>query len=369
MTSQRYATANAFKTAVEQRLRTNATATRMDLNRRRQLFVFDRCLSRVFAVLKGGMVIELRLKQARTTKDLDLRVTGQPDAVLERLREAGRLDLGDYLQFEVQPDPRRPEIDAEGMTYQGLRFRATGQLAGQIYGSPFGIDVAFAEPMHGTPEVIEGSGFLEFAGIAPGRFLVYPLETHIAEKLHAYTLPRSRPNSRVKDLPDLALLATLRDLDGSTLRLAIDRTFQHRDTHSVPRHLPDPPERMGSGVRTHRNNGQAPLGYSGRSDQSGAFLPRPPLDPNARELEPRRLEVAPRTRAIELYTPRRTRRSLPDRASRRAVRHDIRDSVGAALAKSAASHPAQSVRSLGLSLAPSVLSRQLRCCATLPVSQ
>jgi hypothetical protein len=31
------------------------------------------------------------------------------------------------------------------------------------------------------------------------------IETHIAETLHAHTLPRERPNTRVKDLPDLVL--------------------------------------------------------------------------------------------------------------------------------------------------------------------
>jgi len=241
-----YATPLAFKTAVEQRLRNDAAAAGMDLQRWRQLFVFDRFLTRLFhvladaVVLKGGLVIELRLERARTTKDIDLRVVGSPDDVLTRLQEAGRLDLGDYLTFEVAADPRHPEIDAEGMAYQGLRYRAEAQLTKKMYGVPFGIDVAFAEPMHGRPEEVEGSPFLEFAGVEPGRFRIYPLETHIAEKLHAYTLPRERPNSRVKDLPDLALLATARDIDGAALRAAIDRTFEHRATHPVPESVPAP---------------------------------------------------------------------------------------------------------------------------------
>jgi hypothetical protein len=100
--------------------------------------------------------------------------------------------------------------------------------------------VAFAEPMHGQPEEVDGSGFLELAGVEPGRYRIYPLETHIAEKLHAYTLPRHRPNSRVKDLPDLALLATARDINGAALRAAIDRTFEHRATHPVPDSVPAP---------------------------------------------------------------------------------------------------------------------------------
>jgi len=168
-------------------------------------------------------------------------MVGNPDEVLTKLQEAGRLDLGDYLQFEVAPEPKHPEIDSEGMAYQGLRYRAQAQLAAKIYGIPFGIDVAFAEPMHGQPEEVEGSTFLAFAGVAPGRYRIYPLETHIAEKLHAYTLPRRRPNTRVKDLPDLALLATAREMDSGTLLAAINGTFEHRATHSVPPAIPDPP--------------------------------------------------------------------------------------------------------------------------------
>jgi hypothetical protein len=43
----------------------------------------------------------------------------------------------------------------------------------------------------------------------------------IAEKLHAYTLPRARPNSRLKDLSDLALLASVQSLDAKRVRAAL----------------------------------------------------------------------------------------------------------------------------------------------------
>ncbi len=44
----------------------------------------------------------------------------------------------------------------------------------------------------------------------------------------------------LKDLPDLALLATARAIDGAALRAAIDRTFGHRATHPVPTSVPAP---------------------------------------------------------------------------------------------------------------------------------
>jgi len=70
---------------------------------------------------------------------------------------------------------------------------------------------------------------------------VYPVESHIAEKLHAYTLPRASVNSRVKDLPDIALLGKVRQLDKAHVRRAIEQTFGFRKTHPVSSSLPDPP--------------------------------------------------------------------------------------------------------------------------------
>jgi len=127
------------------------------------------------------------------------------------------------------------------MQYDGVRFRAKCSLAGKVYGRPFGVDVAFGDPILGEPEVIVAEDALAFAGIAPPTLRVYPVETHIAEKLHAYTMPRARPNSRVKDLPDVALIASAGSVEASRLRAAMDQTFAFRDTHDVPEQLPAPP--------------------------------------------------------------------------------------------------------------------------------
>lgn len=173
--------------------------------------MFDRFLARVSQVmgdrviLKGGLVLELRLERARTTKDVGLRIVGTPREILERLQQAGRLDLGDFLTFEVRPHPVHPDIAGEGMRYDGLRFRAEGKLAGKPFGQPFGVDVGFAE------------------------------------KLHTYTMPRERENSRVKDLPDLALLGTIRELEAERIRRAFEQTFTFRGTHGLPSSVPDPP--------------------------------------------------------------------------------------------------------------------------------
>ena len=209
--------------------------------------VFDRFLARVMAVfgdaalLKGGLVLELRLERARTTKDIDLRLIGSPEHVLAELQQAGRLDLKDFMTFEITPDTEHPQIQSDGMRYEGFRFRTECRLAGKLYGQRFGVDVAFGDPILGEPEIVNAEDTLAFAGVAPPALRLYPIETHLAEKLHAYTLPRLRPNTRVKDLPDIALLGTMQPLDAKRLRLALTQTFEFRGTHAVPSSVPNPP--------------------------------------------------------------------------------------------------------------------------------
>jgi len=246
MKARTYETPAAFKAALEQRLR-NLSTTGADFARRRQLLVFDRFLARVGRVLgkavmlKGGLVLEIRLDRARTTRDVDLRLVGSPEDALAHLQEAGRLDLGDFMNFEIQLDPQQPAMQHAGERYGGVRFRAECKLAGQIYGQRFGVDVGFADPVAGEPDVVAGEDTLAFAGIEPPKLRLYPIETHLAEKLHAYTLPRDRPNSRIKDLPDLALLGTIRALQATRLRRACAQTFDFRKTHLLPESLPTPP--------------------------------------------------------------------------------------------------------------------------------
>lgn len=247
MTSRRYLTPDAFKQALETRLRSAAAQQGITMNRMRQRLIFERFLVRVFAVLgeramlKGGVALELRLARARATKDVDLCCVGSPDSMLEHFRAAGRRDERDHLFFEVNLAPDGDTIEGEGIIYEGRRFRVEARLAGRPYGDPFGVDAAFGDLLTGDAEQIEGSDLLSFAGIPSSRLRVYPRETHVAEKLHAYTLPRERENSRVKDLPDIALLAQTGIFDRELLRGALAKTFSFRGSHSLPGAMPPPP--------------------------------------------------------------------------------------------------------------------------------
>ena len=71
-----YTTAAAFRRALETRLVTQSAQTGVPLVRLRKLVVFDRFLARLARVagdavtLKGGLVLELRLARARTTREV-----------------------------------------------------------------------------------------------------------------------------------------------------------------------------------------------------------------------------------------------------------------------------------------------------------
>jgi len=80
-------------------------------------------------------------------------MVGSPEDVLQKLQEAGRKNLGDFMTFEVGPDDDHPEIQNDGMQYDGRRFRAECKLAGKVYGQRFGVDVAFGDPIPSMPTV------------------------------------------------------------------------------------------------------------------------------------------------------------------------------------------------------------------------
>jgi hypothetical protein len=192
--------------------------------------------------------MELRIKNARATKDIDLTVTNLKaiapktadatnDAILAELQKLAAVDLGDYFTFSIG----RPIMDLDAAPYGGARFPVEATMDGRPFVS-FHLDVGLGDVNTGPMEEIEGQGWFDFAGLPKPRFRAISREQQFAEKLHAYTLPRKgRMNSRVKDLVDLVILIELGGLDHSVLRKAIQATFDRRATHSLPSTLPDPP--------------------------------------------------------------------------------------------------------------------------------
>ena len=242
----RYETANAFRTALEQRLKNEAQATGVALIRLRKRVAFERFLARLTTsessgwVLKGAFALELRLGlRARTTKDIDLGRADDEEAATEHLEAATHVDLGDFFVFQVR---RTPALDA-ATGFHAVRYTVRGDLDGRRF-EQFPVDVAFSEATPIQAEPLLGANSLEFAEVAELQLPVISLEQHVAEKLHAYTGTfgqDARESTRVKDLIDLVLIGESAEIDAERLYQALTTTFAQRGRQSLPNAIPSPP--------------------------------------------------------------------------------------------------------------------------------
>jgi predicted nucleotidyltransferase component of viral defense system len=244
---RRYNSATALRTGLEDRLKRIAREEGVDLQRLRRQVAFDRFLARLFQsghpdwVLKGGYAMELRLHKARTTKDLDFTVRMKPDggddAVLAILQDVGAADLSDWFVFRVS----EATTDLDGAPYGGARYPVEATMAGRTF-VKFHLDVGIGDIVVEPVDVVQAHDWLGFAGIEAARVRMIQSEQQFAEKIHAYTLPRAgAPNSRVRDLVDLALLVGSGMMNRRRVAEALRRTFERRGTHEIPRVLPPPP--------------------------------------------------------------------------------------------------------------------------------
>lgn len=251
--ARNYVSAAAFRTALEVRLKKLAMEEGVDLQRVRREVAFDRLLCRLFAlpdapwVLKGGYAMELRVKTARTTRDIDLALKqllslaagweANAGTVLGMLREAAGTGSRDHFTFLIGEAVQ----DLDAAPYGGARFPVEARLAGRAF-VKFHLDVSTGDVLREPYQLLRGRDWLGFAGIAAAQFPAISSEEQFAEKVHAYTLPREgRENSRVRDLVDLVLLVEQSHLDTVRLRNAIHETFQRRKTHEAPHALAPPP--------------------------------------------------------------------------------------------------------------------------------
>ena len=246
-----YSTAEAFRRALEERLKKASLTDQIDLNRLRRQVSFDRLLARLFRedpapwVLKGGYALELRFKAARSTVDIDLTlqrvVATSPGAdtnqvVREMLQNVADVPLGDWFEYVIGP----PVMDLTAAPYGGARYPVEARMDERIF-VRFHLDAGIGDVVIQPLDTIVCRDWLGFAGIESSRVRMITREQQFAEKIHAYTLPRNTANSRVKDLVDLALLIGSGGLDKQRILDALRLTFERRGTHDLPADLLSPP--------------------------------------------------------------------------------------------------------------------------------
>ncbi|AVZ77399.1 hypothetical protein SLUN_12065 [Streptomyces lunaelactis] len=235
-------------------MKQDADESGTDLGRRRRLVVFDRMAARLAEdaaggwVLKGGAVMEFRLTgRARTTKDLDLALRPEDGSeadgseARELLIDALAVDLdGDGFRFRVgAPVPLGADTAGRG----GWRFSVEAHLAGKLFAG-VRVDVVDRGEEIARTERLPLPNTLGFAGTPQRAIEAVDRRQHFAEKLHAFTRDYGdRPNTRVKDLVDLVLLAEDGLAGDAALVEVVRHVFAVRATHEIPDELPDPPPR------------------------------------------------------------------------------------------------------------------------------
>jgi Nucleotidyl transferase AbiEii toxin, Type IV TA system len=211
-----YATAKAFRTALEERLKKAVLTDRAGLDRLRRQVSFDRLLARLFRdqaapwVLKGGYALELRFKDARSTVDIDLTLQqivatssdGNTNQLVGKmLQSAADTPFGDWFEYVIGS----PIMDLKAAPYGGARYSVEARMDNRTF-TRFHLDAGIGDVVMQPVETIVCRDWLGFAGIESAHVRMISREQQFAEKVHAYTLPRNFANSRVKDLVDMALL-------------------------------------------------------------------------------------------------------------------------------------------------------------------
>jgi hypothetical protein len=251
MAIRTFKNAEAFRIAVESRIKNISLTEGFDIMRLRRQFTFDRFLCRIFheeeaVMLKGGYAIELRMSTARTTRDIDLCMKkgrgsiSSPERLRSFFQTKASLQLGDYMEFIVSPPVRL----LANPTYGGSRFSVDSRMAGRLF-ARFSLDVSIGDGWIDNQDNLEPRDWLAFAGISPLGFPATTVEQQLAEKIHSYTLPRQKPNSRVKDLVDIVLLTRNFNINKERMAESLKRTFKLRKTHSIPDELSTPPAAWG----------------------------------------------------------------------------------------------------------------------------
>lgn len=243
---ERYATPRAFREALEQRLRMSSEDTGVLIDRLRRRVVFERLLARLeharpgLWIVKGAMALEVRdPDRSRRTRDLDLAVrerAADVEALIPAALSADPFD--DYFVFVVPP-PTPLAIDDAGDP--AWRFRVQAALDERLF-EAVSLDIVERSQEISLTNRMAFPSLVGFADLPAVEVEVIDPRQHFAEKIHAYTRTYGdRPNTRVKDLPDLVLLIEDGLAPDAELYGVAAHVFDARGLQSVPEVFPDPP--------------------------------------------------------------------------------------------------------------------------------
>ena len=222
------------------RLKNLSRETGQDMQSYTRLYAQQRLLYRISVsevaqsfVLKGGVMLAAYNEGTLFRASDDIDFNGYlPDGTSEVVEEAIRIAVATPV-----PD--------DGVQFDLSQMRTRKEHVGRIKGSkvtlvalvhtariPLSVDIGFDNVI--TPEAHPMEIPTLLPDMVPCPVIAgYPLETIIAEKLHAVR-QFGMDNTRHKDLFDLWRIQDGYSLDGATVALAVQRTFDHQGSVIAP---------------------------------------------------------------------------------------------------------------------------------------
>jgi len=209
-------------------------------------------------VLKGAGALLARLPTARHSKDIDMffnATDADVDDAVDALKAALRIDLGDHFAFDIT---RVAPLQEEA---KGARVHVNTRLGPSSF-TTFHIDVVVGTVMTGTPDVVAPLTPLDIEGLIRPRYRVFPVADHLADKLCATIRThaqhgRTASSSRIKDLVNIAIIATTLTIGSEALRIAVVTNMALRGLDLPERFaVPDP---VGWAARYPRVAAESPV--------------------------------------------------------------------------------------------------------------
>ncbi|MGE3263129.1 MAG: nucleotidyl transferase AbiEii/AbiGii toxin family protein [Bacteriovoracia bacterium] len=225
--------------SIRQRLANLSAQRKVQFSNLETAFLLERLVARIVAtpslqsaiVFKGGFVSLTVYDSPRYTIDLDaLLVKSNLEKTLTEVKSAAETDISDgvWFHFESQIDLKtQGEYGGVRQVYRaGLGEKLKNLSKAQV----INFDLGIGDPVTPGPRKLKIKSLLSDEELS---WSVYPVETIIAEKIHAL-IANGDFNSRSKDVYDLSIF--LDAADPKILAGAIQKTFKFRETQ-VPKSI------------------------------------------------------------------------------------------------------------------------------------
>jgi len=189
----RYKTPDAVRRAVTDKLRTEAAKGPWSLADLQRQYAYDQLIERLYRtddgwVIKGAAALLARRVSVRHTIDIDVYRAGAIGDVERQLRDAARLDIGDWMRFEVGPPVR---VRAAGA--QASRVKVQSLIGTRVWAA-FQVDiVADGIRMSAEPELVPPLTSVSATEQQRRPWRAYPLVDHVADKVCAIFERRPSP--------------------------------------------------------------------------------------------------------------------------------------------------------------------------------